>query len=178
MITYKEYCKTVKEDWGKTSPIPKEVYDFPEDPLKSMNWIDLGLPSGTLWADANLANPDDKNGLWSWDDVMESEYAPLVPTKEQMQELVDYCDWEWDNERAGMVVKNKYGKKIFLPAVGYKHSQNDKLFDVGEYCGLWSSTDHPSDFSAFNLFFRPSRYGVSRSSGTLRFSIRLVKNKT
>ena len=30
MITFKEYCKTIKEDWGKTSPIPKEVYDFPD----------------------------------------------------------------------------------------------------------------------------------------------------
>ena len=30
MITYKEHCKTIQEDWGKTSPIPKEVYDFPD----------------------------------------------------------------------------------------------------------------------------------------------------
>ena len=30
MITFKEYCKTIREDWGKTSPIPEEVYDFPD----------------------------------------------------------------------------------------------------------------------------------------------------
>ena len=39
MITYREYCRinerkskgcTIREDWGKTSPIPKEVYDFPD----------------------------------------------------------------------------------------------------------------------------------------------------
>ena len=44
MITYREYCKrlnerkskdcTIREDWGKTSPIPKETYDFPEDPSR------------------------------------------------------------------------------------------------------------------------------------------------
>ena len=40
MITYKEYCKrlnerkskdcTIREDWGTTSPIPQEKYDFPD----------------------------------------------------------------------------------------------------------------------------------------------------
>ena len=30
MISFKEYCGQINEDWGKTSPIPKEVYDFPK----------------------------------------------------------------------------------------------------------------------------------------------------
>ena len=32
MISFKEFCrdKSIREDWGKTSPIPKEVYDFPD----------------------------------------------------------------------------------------------------------------------------------------------------
>ena len=47
MITYREYCRQINEDWGKTSPIPKEVYaDVKWEDI--FHWIDLGLPSGTL----------------------------------------------------------------------------------------------------------------------------------
>ena len=42
MISFKEFCrcKSIREDWGKTSPIPKEVYKFPsgEEDENSTLW--------------------------------------------------------------------------------------------------------------------------------------------
>lgn len=54
-------------------------------------FVDLGLPSGTLWS-ADYLKEDDKR-----------EYLPFskaeslcIPTEEQWNELVDTCKWEFD----------------------------------------------------------------------------------
>lgn len=63
-----------------------------------------------------------------------------MPTKAEMQELVDDCDWEWSllNGVQGMRVTGPSGNSIFLPAAGYR--TNDILLDVGVYGLYWSST--------------------------------------
>lgn len=58
-------------------------------------FVDLGLPSGTLWS-ADYLRENDKR-----------EYLPFsqaeslcIPTEEQWNELVDTCKWEFDIDRA------------------------------------------------------------------------------
>ena len=172
MITFKEYCKTIREDWGKTSPIPKEVYTDVkwED---NFHWIDLGLPSGTLWADADLVNPDDSKGFWTWDGIMDSEYAPFVPTQEQMQELYDDGTWEWDS-KTGMVFKGKYGKSITFFPEG--HRENGAIYEADFVGNYWSSTYFGYN-CAYSLTFdsgyaNPSNLGY-RQYG---FLVRLVRS--
>lgn len=57
-------------------------------------FVDLGLPSGTLWS-ADYLKGNDKR-----------EYLPFsqaeslcIPTEEQWNELVDTCKWEFDIDR-------------------------------------------------------------------------------
>ena len=176
MITYREYCKTIKEDWGKTSPIPKEVYDFP-DPLKGINWIDLGLPSGTLWADENLHNPNDENGLWTYDEIMNSEYEIYVPTLKQIEELWDSCDWEWGEYRHEYVVSGGNGHMIRLPGMG-------QLIDVhlgggdanvGYYL---TSTPKEAKYYVNTFYFNGGSNTLIPGSGIhcgIKVAVRLVK---
>lgn len=175
MITYREYCRTIREDWGKTSPIPKETYK-PTDWKDNFHWIDLGLPSGTLWADVNLYNPDDKNGFWTYDEIMASPYKDYVPTKEQMNELHDNCKWGWSEGGNGLQVHSKYnGRDVFFPAEGsYRGRVVAPEFD-GYYL---TSTPYNNDYvyvmSFGGKYIIASTFSYVRAYG---YSVRLVRPK-
>ena len=176
MITYREYCKTIKEDWGKTSPIPKEVY-ADVNWRDNFKWIDLGLPSGTLWADVNIPNPDDKNGFWTWYDIMTSPYKNYVPTQEQMEELRDSCEWGWSSADKGMVVKGENGNRIFLPAEGWFRKKHQKIGEgqQGEY---WTATEGVDSRYAYSQnFYDSGRIIWVQEFRDEGMSVRLVKNK-
>lgn len=70
--------------------------DIPVDLLSSQTeFVDLGLPSGTLWS-VDFLKVNDKR-----------EYLPFsmaeslcIPTEEQWNELLDICKWEFDIDRS------------------------------------------------------------------------------
>ena len=75
-----------------------------------MKYIDLGLPSGTLWVDTN------EEGYYTFDDAVE-KYGNCLPTKEQLEELKTQCQWEWTG--AGYKVTGPNGNSIVLSAAGF-----------------------------------------------------------
>lgn len=67
-----------------------------------------------------------------------------MPTADELQELCDYCTWEWKeegvyatNSLAGYLVTGHNGKSIFLPAAGY---WSYGLWSLGSDGGYWSSS--------------------------------------
>ena len=176
MISFKEYCKIIKEDWGKTSPIPKEVYDFP-DPLKSVNWIDLGLPSGTLWADTNVTSLLDGSPYWNWDDIMSSAYKDFVPTKEQFIELFDMKNTDpYANENGYEIISKRNGNRLLLPAEGLR--QMGVVKRAGDCFGYYQIAE-PVDKNYARCWLFHRRY-VNLDSVCGRncgLSVRLVKSK-
>lgn len=67
---------------------------------------DLGLPSGTKWADRDAdINHKCKRHVYS-------DEVKGIPTKEQWQELKKYCTWEWKDY--GYKVTGPNGNYIFL----------------------------------------------------------------
>ena len=60
-----------------------------------MNFIDLGLPSGTLWADRNYgaASVEHSGKLVSIADL--GDKADLLPTEEQLKELLAHCKYHY-----------------------------------------------------------------------------------
>ena len=114
-------------------------------------FIDLGLPSGTLWA------KDYAPGYYAFDEAQEA-FPGLLPTAEMFQELYDHCKWEWLSKSkspgkkcAGYRVTGPNGKSIFFPALGYKLN-NEVSGDTtrGYYWSAYSS----SKFSGRCLYFR------------------------
>ena len=123
-------------------------------------FIDLGLPSGTLWA------KDYAPGYYAFDEAQEA-FPGLLPTAKMFQELYDHCKWEWLSKSkspgkkcAGYRVTGPNGKSIFFPALGYK--LNDEIFLVGND-GYWWSACAGSGFYGQYLRF-DSGYVNSLSS--------------
>lgn len=128
-------------------------------------FVDLGLPSGTKWKAIN------EEGYYDYDAAAE-KYGAYLPTKEQFQELIACCIWEWNGE--GYVVKGANGNSILLPAAGYRHCYGD-VYYVGTYGSYWSSTPCDSDYAWYLYFFSSgvNMYYYYRCHG---LSVRLVQN--
>ena len=102
-------------------------------------YVDLGLPSGTLWKSSN------ESGFYSRNDAV-SQFGGQLPTPHQWAELGRYCSWSWTGN--GYKIQGTNGVSIFLPAAGYSDG-NGNVSDIGTVGDYWvfSNVDGMSDFS-------------------------------
>jgi len=140
-------------------------------------FIDLGLPSGTLWAAEN------EPGYHQFDKAVKT-FGDMLPPAEAWQELFNHCSHKWDNDRKGYVLTARNGNSIFLPANGWQDwnketkELNDRVHYVGCH-GLYLSSspdeygDHPMNVYFCKQYVAPQSH-ASRFSG---FSVRLCKSK-
>ena len=69
-----------------------------------------------------------------------------MPTWDEINELLDNCDYEWTMQngvKGYKVTSKKNGKSIFLPAAGWR--TGTLLHDAGSYGLYWSSTPYESN---------------------------------
>jgi len=136
-------------------------------------YVDLGLPSGTKWKATNETNPNDTCDFYTYDEAME-KFGSALPTKEQLEELKENCQWTWDDTKKGYKVVGPNGNSIFLPVAGYRDCDGD-VYGVGSDGRYWSSTPYGSGY-AWSLYFFPgevSMYYIGLCNG---FSVRLVQD--
>lgn len=104
-----------------------------------MEYVDLGLPSGTKWATCNIgASTPSRAGI----DYLREEATTVakqqggyLPTKADFVELIDYCHWrEIDKDgMKGFCVIGRNGNSIYIAAV---HGNGDIwLSDIGPING-------------------------------------------
>lgn len=94
--------------WGETSPKSTYTKDNYAYYTSTTQYIDIGeCISGTEY-DAATVN-------------LGSDWR--MPTKEEMQELIDNCTWDWVQIKGvnGYKVTGQNGNSIFLPSTGYHH---------------------------------------------------------
>lgn len=125
--------------------------DHPYDPAL-FGWVDLGLPSGRLWADRPAP------GYYQYDQAVET-FGEDLPKGAAMAELCEECEWTWGKERKGYDVVGKNGNRIFIPALGYQDYDSNTgelipgaLGSVGSN-GFWWTFSPGSQASARYLFF-------------------------
>ncbi|MBO6074657.1 MAG: hypothetical protein J6P74_05950 [Paludibacteraceae bacterium] len=130
-------------------------------------YVDLGLPSGTLWKAEN-----EDCGLITYDQAY-NFYGNSLPTKEQLQELKDHCLWTLQGN--GYKVKGKNGESIFLPASGYRECDGSMWnYWIGRY---WSSTLDDSELAwCLDLFSNGVVMSYGKRCGGQ--SVRLVRKFT
>jgi hypothetical protein len=136
-------------------------------PAIPQGYVDLGLPSGTLWKDQN-----EIAGFYTYDDAMEM-FGNDLPTKEQLGELKTSCRWTWTG--SGYNVEGPSGESITLPAAGRRFGVGSVYF-VGSDGGYWSSTPSSSE-SACYLLFSSNEVIMSEYDRYNGLSVRLVKNQ-
>ena len=101
-----------------------------------------------------------------------------MPTKEELEELVDKCDWEWTSQsgRNGYKVTGPNGNSIFLPAAGWRYGTSLNI--AGGYGNYWSSSPNGSYTpSAYRLYFRSGNHYVGWSYRYGGRSVRPVSDK-
>lgn len=91
-----------------------------------------------------------------------------MPTKEQIQELIDCCTWQWTQrwplhgEVDGQLVTGPNGGQIFLPAAGERWTDDfghDHLSSEGRIGGYWSSS--LLSYKVFVLWFSPNFWNLN-----------------
>lgn len=102
------------DEWGDTVP-----YECVEEPVSEAEvkeyipygYVDLGLPSGTLWKSKNEER-------YYYYEQANSTFGCQLPTKKQWMELLRCCKWTWGNNGSfsGYWVKGENNCSIFLPA--------------------------------------------------------------
>lgn len=145
----------------------------------AQQYVDLGLPSGTLWKDQN------ENGLYTYQEA-ENSFGKVMPTAPQLNELVNFCTWEWTG--SGYKITGPNGKSMVFPAEGYYTCGNDpSVKSVGEKGQYWSKTVSDNSSIAFPDWKFPYCLSVSSESKEVhfnnpdccKFSVRLVsENET
>lgn len=173
--------------------------------LNNHGWIDLGLPSGLLWATCNIGatNPEDYGDLFAYGETRSksvfgnnnyysSSYGCLsysndaasvnwgrgwrMPTKIEFEELINNCTWKWVTQNG------KKGYKVIGP-------NGNSIFlpaagyspDNGRYCterdGIYWSSNAGSDGHAWTLYFYLGTYKTHEYLRYWGHSIRPVCTK-
>ena len=138
-------------------------------------YVDLGLPSGTLWKKNNEDNTNDDHGFYTYLEAVRL-FGDNMPTRGQFQELIDYCVWTWNAFRNGYDIKGRNDKFLFLPAAGFRDC-NGGLNDVGSIGYFWSSTHHGS-YNSWYLYFTSEGMDLYYDDRSNMQSVRLVKSPT
>ena len=152
------------------SPAKMVFYPYSEkrkgkDITISSGYVDLGLPSGTLWKDSN------ETGFYTYDEA-KAKFGVNLPTKKLFEELISSCQWNWTGK--GYRVTGPSSESIYLPAGGHRDISDGRIYDVGSIGRYWSSTLNGSNYAYF-LYFGSSGFCLySNCHWCFGYSVRLV----
>lgn len=128
-------------------------------------YVDLGLPSGTLWKYQN------EDGYWTYEEAS-NFFAGQLPSEGQYKELRDYCEWSWMGNACKVTGPN--GNFIVLQAMGYRG--NGTVRDYGDKGFYWTST--PTSSTGAKCFkFDEDGYGPRSQMRSLEMPVRLVSRR-
>jgi len=145
--------------------------------------VNLGLPSGLLWASCNLGadSPEESGDYFPWSDVASKTFygSWRLPTKLEMEELVNNTTFSWTTVKgvSGGLFTASNGSSIFLPAAGFYNATANTYMgtDEGYY---WSSTEESGEvYTAFGMTIHSSGCGIPIINKNYSFLVRLVKDK-
>lgn len=137
-------------------------------PAIPQGYVDLGLPSGTLWKEEN-----ELAGFFTYDEAV-AKFGDHLPTKEQLEELQTSCRWTWTG--SSYRVEGPNGETITLPADGRRFGATGTVYFAGSDGGYWSSTPSGAE-EAWDLHFTSEEVKMSVYGRRSGLSVRLVYNE-
>ena len=161
--------KTIAEQL-KEEELARQARQASIAPYLAQGYVDLGLPSGTLWKNANEGGD---YARYTYDEAM-SRWSSKLPTKAQLEELKDKCTWTWTGR--GYKVTGPNGNSITLPAAGFRPCYVKNVSDVGTNGYYWSSTPYDSDDARILYFSSRGVHADDSDSHCHGQSVRLVQN--
>lgn len=150
--------------------------------FKGQEYIDLGQPSGILWATCNVGanKPEDYGKYYSWDEGKKAAAkwgkGCWMPSMEKWVELEENTKSIWTT-RNGVIgrlfTSKRNGQTLFLPAAGYREDRI--LYNAGSYGNYWSSSSHGLTFAWGFGFVSGSINKYSNYVGN-GYSVRVVRS--
>ena len=133
----------------------------------AFTYVDLGLPSGRLWATENAP------GFYTFKEAVDT-FGKLLPKGSAMVELIEESTCTWNNEKKGLDVTGPNGNSIFLPAAGYTWESPDVKAkdDEGNY---WTRMPDSQAYARSLLFYSGGVFPLSLSNRSHGFSVRLCR---
>ena len=171
--------------WGETSP--KTTYDWNTYKWATATWDayydQWDLAKLTKYnISSRFGTVDNKTVLELADDAARANWggAWRMPTKAEMQELINKCTWTWTSDYNGTGVAGRIGtsktngNSIFLPAAGYR--RDGDLYVSGDSGYYWSSSLGEADYSnyAWYVSFYSGNVDRDRSNRYYGRSVRPV----
>lgn len=101
------------------------------------SYIDLGLPSGTLWS-IDFERDVDEIQYLSYCQVENLN----IPTKEQWDELVEKCEWRYDNDDDVFMALGPNGNILTFAKTEYKSFENTISFPIKAGTYFWLKNDN------------------------------------
>lgn len=134
-------------------------------------YIDLGLPSGRLWATENASIDDntiDGKTYFNFNEAVKT-FGNMLPSEKAWKELFNQCSRKWNKRRKGWVLTGPNGKTLFLPADGF-------LYWIDGISGYyWSSTRSSRKYARSVYFSDFDVHPLYNSHRLDRYSVRLCK---
>lgn len=126
-------------------------------------FVDLGLPSGRLWATENAP------GFYTFDEAVDT-FGELLPRGSAMVELIEESTCIWNDEKKGLDVTGPNGNSIFLPAAGYTWGSPDvKAKDnEGNY---WTRMPRSQTRARYLYFYSGGVYPLGSNYRSRGFSV-------
>ena len=142
------------------------------DEVAEFTFVDLGLPSGKLWAIENVKDENGNEAYFTFDDAVNT-FGDNLPSREDWNELFNNSSNRWNEERKGYDVTGPNGNSIFLPAAGYRSGVN--VYNVRS-SGYYLSSSVYNEYNAYIVFFYSGNlYPQNLDYRCLGFSVRLVR---
>ncbi len=142
------------------------------DELAEFTFVDMGLPSGKLWATENVKDENGEEAFFTFDESVNT-FGNNLPSWEDWKELFDNCSYKWNKQKKGFDITGSNGNSIFLPAAGYRNGVS--MYNVGSCGRYWSSSVYDENY-AYNAFLYSGYLDPHDNSYRYNgFSVRLVK---
>ena len=149
MLLDKNKRREVLSVYSQRMKLKVSIEDLNEARLEidGREYVDLGLPSGTIWSTLNHDAKDAEDcghyTYFDWDEAICAEDENWkLPTKEQFLELYNECLRTWcstENGEKGVLLTGPNGNRIFLVAAGGKRN-GEMTRDYRSQSSYWTST--------------------------------------
>lgn len=132
--------------------------------ITAQEYVDLGLPSGTLWKST------DEQGLYTYSSAR-YYFKDALPNKAQVKELFYNCTWKWTGK--GYKVTGPNQNSIYFAFNGYKDCDDD-MHDEGSSAVLWTLDNAGANYAYFYIIWDQGRE-IVEDANCRSCAVRLVK---
>lgn len=159
LIQYKKPYKRLSSS-SKRMLKPALDIDLSDEPFEGdgVEWVDLGLPSGTLWAKENMLGQHSLHNA-------RNRYLSYLPTKSQVQELREYCVRSWNSQTKRYQMQGSNGNVI-----SFLCKEKNTSFWLKDYEDRWKE-----DGQRF-VIGQDGTFWINDAAASSLFSVCLVKS--